>query len=129
MLTKFDEPIYGANRERVFRLFLTDYPDRAFITKDDIGKITGFLFAQRQKIGPWAADNHQDAKKLLTAALSLEYENNPRIIIPEENQAGIDLITQTGFTFQKSHTHMRRGGAAHPGNRSQIYGQASYGIG
>lgn len=128
-LGKFDERIYGANRECVFRILIQDYPERAFITRDEFGKITGYLFAQRQKIGPWVAGNHRDAEMLLNAALSLEYENGPRIIIPEENQAGIELITRTGFTFQKSHTHMRRGGLTHPGDRSQIYGQASYGIG
>jgi ribosomal-protein-alanine N-acetyltransferase len=125
----FDELVFGARRECMFELLVTDFPQRAFISHDQAGRVTGYLFAQAQKIGPWAAQEPVAALALLARAVSLEYEVAPRIITPEENGEAAELLIRSGFALRHPHLHMCRGGSGLPGRRDLIYGQASYGVG
>jgi hypothetical protein len=124
-----DVLVFGARRERLFELLFADFPQRAFIAYDRAGRVTGFLFAQSQKIGPWSADTPDAALALLARALELEYEVAPRVITPEENTEAVQLLTRAGFALRHPHLHMCKGGTGLPGRRERIYGQASYGVG
>jgi hypothetical protein len=125
----FDQPIFGARRERLFEILYADFPQRAFVSLDLSGQITGFLFAQYQKIGPWAAHTPEAALGLLARAVNLEYEITPRVITPEQNQEAAQLLIRSGFALGHPHLHMTKGGTGLPGRRDQIYGQTSYGLG
>ncbi len=128
-LVEFDAPIFGAQRPAVFESFLADLPDRAFIAHDAAGLIAGYLFAQRRLLGPWAARTAEDAEALLAAALPLQYESTPTVIVPGTNATAAPLLMSYGFSPQRVLRHMRRGGSAAPGRRALLFGQASFALG
>jgi predicted N-acetyltransferase YhbS len=129
-LVAFDTPIFGANRSGLFHLMLTDFPDRAFAVYNATGGMAGYLFAQTQRLGPWAACSAQDAETLLKAALTLTYRGVPLVIIPEANKAASDLLLgRYGFRHELTNRHMQRGLSTIPGRREAIYGQTSFAIG
>lgn len=128
-LTAFDTPIFGANRTPLFRALFKDFPERAFATYDRSGRMTGFIFVQPQRLGPWAARDPGDAESLLQAALTLSFDGPPVAVAPACNRAALDLLDRHGFTWARESRHMHRGALAIPGNRSAIYGLTSFAIG
>jgi hypothetical protein len=128
-LVAFDSPIFGAKREAVFAAYLDDFPERAFITRDETGRITGYLFAQFKSIGPWIAQGSTEAEALLVLALSLSFQRTPDVILPAANTKAIQLLTSYGFNQRHSYRHMRRGGTSSPVSCTFLYGQASPAIG
>jgi GNAT superfamily N-acetyltransferase len=128
-IVEYDTPIFGANRERVFQIYFHDLRNRAFVTHDENNQITGFIFAQTNRIGPWMASSVEDAESLLTMALNLEFETDPIILTPNENPDVHELLTRAGFSLKRSITHMRYGGDNHPQRRDAIWGLTSFAIG
>ena len=128
-LVGFDTPIFGANRESLFQALLKDFPDRAFAVFKSSGDMAGYLFAQFQRLGPWAADSPAGAEALLQAALTLSYHDVPLVITPAKNMAASDLLGRYGFRHAITNRHMQRGFSASPGRRTAIYGQTSFAIG
>jgi len=128
-LVDFDTPIFGGNRAALFRIMLTDFQGRALTVRDKAGQLSGYLFAQSRRLGPWVAQRPQDAKLLLQAAMSLPYEGAPIVIAPKMNTAAIELLERFGFQYTRSCRHMRRGGLDLPSQRGLIYGQTSFAIG
>jgi predicted N-acetyltransferase YhbS len=125
----FDAPIFGADRTRLFRAFLADFPGRAFASRDESGRVTGFLFAQHQRLGPWVAKGPRDAEALLQAALTLSFLGPPVAVSPGCNTAALDLLHRFGFYSKRESRHMHRGTATVPGDRTSIYGLTSFAIG
>ncbi len=128
-LTRFDTPIFGADRHAVLASYLEDDPARAFVTRDPAGEITGYLFAQAHFLGPWVARLPEQAEILLAAALDLPFVSGPSVVVPAANAAAIALLERHGFRRQRTLLHMRHGGTAVPSRRAAIYGQASLAIG
>ena len=128
-LADFDTPIFGANRAGLFRALLTDFPERGFAVYDESGDMAGYLFAQTQRLGPWAAHSPQDAETLLQAALTLTYKEVPLAIAPATNMAASDLLERYGFSHLLTNRHMQRGRSDIPGQCAAIYGQTSFAIG
>jgi GNAT superfamily N-acetyltransferase len=128
-LADFDCPIFGTDRAGLFHAMLTDFPDRGFAVYDGSGNMAGYLFAQTQRLGPWAARSSRDAEDLLEAALTLTYQGDPLVIAPGTNTAALDLLERFGFRYVLTNRHMQRGLATIPGQRAAIYGQTSFAIG
>jgi GNAT superfamily N-acetyltransferase len=128
-LVGFDAPIFGAERSAVFAAHLEAAPERAFVARDADGQISGYLFAQAQTLGPWVARTPAAAEALLKTALLLAFEGAPSALVPSSNADASTLLLRYGFSPQRSLRRMRWGGAAHPGQRSRLYGQASLAIG
>lgn len=128
-LSAFDTPIFGANRQEVFAAFLEEIPDRAFIVCDQTNQISGYLFAQSEKLGPWAANTPEAAETLLATALSLPFDNTVKAIVPSSNPSARELLIRYGFQEKRALSHMRRGGSASPGCCAMLYGMASFAIG
>lgn len=124
-----DTPIFGANRSVVLAAYLAEYPSRAFVVRDAGGRISGYLFAQIETIGPWVAGDRDSAEALLAAALLLQFEPAPRVLIPGANSSGSALLQRYGFSPQRTLRHMRRGGDGSPTRRELLYGQASFALG
>jgi GNAT superfamily N-acetyltransferase len=127
-LAAFDAPIFGAERGAVLTTFLGEFPDRAFVARDAAGALAGYLFAQPQTIGPWAARGPAEAEALLAVALALDFESAPRVLVPGANTHAAGLLLRYGFSPQRALRHMRRGSPV-AARRSLIYGQTSYAIG
>lgn len=128
-LVKFDEPLFGANRGRVFRIYQRDFPGRFLLVRDKKGRVAGFILVLNSKLGPWAARSVEDAEVLLQAALSFEFSRPVKVLYPSWNQEGISLLEKYGFQQVSELRHMIRGGKKPPGKRAQIYGQTSFAIG
>ena len=128
-LVDFDTPVFGAGRQCLFQVMLRDFPDRAFAVFNSSGNMTGYLFAQAQRLGPWAADSPAEAEALLQAALTLSYQDVPLAIAPETNTQASDLLGRYGFRLTLPNRHMQRGLSTTPGRRTAIYGQTSFAVG
>ena len=130
VLTRFDAPIFGAARPTVLTTYAAGDLARALVVRDDIGEIAGYLVAQGQTLGPWAARTSEDAEALLTHALQLPFEGGlTRVIVPSGNSEAARLLRRHGFGEPFALRHMRRGGTAAPGCPTMLYGQASFAIG
>jgi GNAT superfamily N-acetyltransferase len=128
-IAEFDAPIFGARRAAVFQRCYAWLNDRVFVTRNETGQVSGYLFAQTRSLGPWAAHRPQDAAALLAAALSLSYETPPVARVPSSNPIAAALLRDSGFQFVEALAHMRRGGDKTPGHREQLYSLASFAIG
>ncbi len=128
-LLTFDRELFGADRERLMRVYLADFRDRFLIKRDSQGKICGFLLAQPQRPGPWIARSIEDAADLLEAALSLPYEGEINVIAPAANPYAEALFEHYGFHFLRALPHMGWGRLPSPSQRQFIYGQTSFALG
>ncbi len=129
-LVDLDAPVFGARRTRVLGGLLTNLPGRGFATRDENGKLSGYLFAQPRRLGPWIAGRPQDAERLLQAALTLSYSAPILVTVPGMNKTSMNLLERYGFQLvNASHRHMRRGGSVLPSRRELIFGQMSFAIG
>src|SRR5512146_2007429 len=128
-IAAFDTPIFGADRTRVIDAYLAMLPQRAIVIRDEENQISGYLFAQARRLGPWAARRIEDAETMLRAALTLSFDQLPDVVVPGRNEAGMRLLEPFGFTSDRSMLHLRLGGAPPIGRRSQLYGLATPGIG
>ncbi len=128
-LVEFDTPIYGAARAALFQEFLAEFRERAFVTRDDAGRVTGCAIAQPRRIGPWVAQNVRDAEALLQAALMLDYDGAASVLVPSPNSSANEFLERYGFQFVRAQTHMWRGQVYPARQRALIYGQASFMVG
>ena len=128
-LTAFDKMLFGADRRTVFATLLNELPNRAFVARDRAGQIVGYLFAQSQKIGPWAANTATVAEALLLRVLSLSFDGAPRVLVPGANPIAKSLLSRYGFRQQRTLSHMRRGESAISGSRDLIYGMTNFALG
>ena len=128
-LAAFDAPIFGANRLSVFAVYLSELPDRAFVTYDEVGQITGYLFVQPAILGPWAASTPKAAEALLSMALQEPCDRVYCVLVPSANRAAANLLERYGFIQQRELSHMRRGEIAAPSQPEMLYGLGSFAIG
>ena len=128
-LVKYDTDAFGANRGRVLRALLTTFPERALMLRGEEGRMTGYVFAQENRIGPWVMQHSQDAETLLRAALSLPYSGTVSVVVPEVNREAVELLKRYGFETVRVNRHMGRGSGALPRQLRRIYGQTSLALG
>jgi len=124
-----DTAAFGHDRGAMLPGFLADYGERAFVHRNSLGVLDGYLIAQAFRIGPWVATSPAAAQDLLGAALALPYSDAPTVLIPRANAAGIALLANQGFAPQRSLRHMVRGVALTGDRRDLRYGQASFTLG
>lgn len=128
-LVKWDTDIFGADRRKVFQTLLDLFPGRAFIQRDEEGKLVGYIFAQSNRIGPWVMFQSRGAEELLQAALTLPYEETVSVIVPSLNREAIELLQRYGFERVRTNRHMARGSQKASGQRRKIYAQTSLAVG
>ena len=128
-LAAVDRVVFGDDRRKVFEALLSLHPGRGFLTRDPAGRITGYLFAVQNRIGPWVVLEPGAAEPLLVAALSLEYQACPSVVVPQECQAAAELLLKHGFTQLRSGWHMALEGRHPPAQRNLIFSQTSMGAG
>ena len=128
-LAEFDRPIFGADRRKLLHLFYDSFPGRWFLLRDRKRSITGYLCAQRGRIGPWISRSAATAELLLQAALALPFEEPVSVVVPSTNPEALDLLERHGFTRVRTNRHMGRGQDAAPSQRQIIFGQASLSLG
>jgi hypothetical protein len=129
-LVQWDTKIFGADRRKMFQVLLDVFPERSFVQRDEAGRLTGYLFAQKNRIGPWAMLQPGSAEELLRAALLLhDYEETVSVAVPSVNQDAIELLQHYGFERVRTNRHMWRGVEQYSGQRQRIYAQTSLAVG
>jgi ribosomal protein S18 acetylase RimI-like enzyme len=128
-LVQWDLNVFGADRRKVFQALLNTFPDRAFMLRDEQGRVEGYLFAQKSRIGPWVMLHPSQAEALLQAALALPYEEAVSVTVPAVNPEALALLQRYGFERVRTNRHMSRGGGAPPGQRQKVYAQTSLAVG
>lgn len=127
-LVETDAKIFGADRSRVFSALLQVYPERAFFSHDAYGRMTGYLFMQEKRIGPWVMLEPDDEEALLHAALSLDF-SEISAVVPENNQRALELLWSHDFEIVRMNRHMSRGLATAISQRDKVYAQTSLSLG
>lgn len=128
-LTAFDTRYFGADRATVFSVLWQAYPGCALVTRNKVGDITGYLFVQGQTLGPWVAEQADDAEALLLKALALFALEKPLVFVPGANTFAAELLARHGFRLLRTLRHMRRGDPIVQRDRTKIYGQVSFALG
>jgi GNAT superfamily N-acetyltransferase len=129
-LVAYDAPFFGAERAAVLEFYAARYPEHVFVAGDARSVPRGYLVARPAFLGPWVADTPEDAEGLLRAALSRSSPDDQLVVnVPAENTDALALLDRYGFTKRRSLVHMCRGEMPQPGDRTHIYGQASFAIG
>ena len=128
-LVQWDTDVFGANRRRVFQVLLDVFPERALMQRDEEGRLMGYVFAQKNRIGPWVMLQSCNAEELLRAALVLPYEETISVTVPAVNREAIELLQRYGFERVRTNRHMGRGVSGPPGQRQKIYAQTSLAVG
>lgn len=128
-IVSFDEPFFGAERAGLLRSFFDEYPSRSYVSRDEEGKINGFLVAQVRSIGPWVVCDSRSGENLLLAGLSCAFEDRPSVIVSSLNTECLQLLTRYGFDVNRSNRHMRMGREIVRGRSTAIFGQATMGFG
>jgi len=127
-LVAFDTPLFGADRKSVLRVMRRDFPAGTLATRDEMGRISGYIINRDGRLGPWMALDPASAERVLQAALALNMPDTPIATIPGMNRAGIQILERYGFTFKRSCRHMQRGLVGER-QRMHTYGLTSFAIG
>jgi predicted N-acetyltransferase YhbS len=125
----FDRPIFGADRSRLLSVLWSEHRTRCLVAHDGQGRVSGYLFARDPVLGPWAALDPAAAGALLSAALTLPFQNSPQVLVPRSNALAVELLGRFDFVERRQLRHMRRGGKKSPGIARRLYGQSSFGHG
>jgi len=128
-LAQEDRIIFGADRRKVFQTLLQNFPDRTFVLRDDRGRLEGWIFAQKFRIGPWVMLKPEKAELLLQVALGLPFERIISLTVPSSNQPAIDLLHRYGFERVRTNRRMARGAEKDPCQREKIWSQTSLAMG
>jgi GNAT superfamily N-acetyltransferase len=128
-LAHWDTGAFGADRRKVFKVLLDNSPRRAFIIRGEDGQPSGYLFAQRNRIGPWVMLQPNHTEELLQAALALPFDETISMNVPSVNREAIELARRYGFEMVRANQHMGRGAVGVPGQRQKIYSQTSLAVG
>jgi len=128
-IVALDAEAFGASRERLIARLVAELPGRCFGIRDEAGRLRAHVIAQRQRIGPAVAGSDRDAALLLETALSLPFQEPPRILVPRAHPTAAALLQRRGFTAPRFTRYMLRGTAVSPGRRSLILGLANYSVG
>lgn len=128
-LVEGDTQAFGADRSRVLEGLLRAYAGRAFMVQDNHRRPGGYLFAQSSRIGPWVMQRPEHAQALLCAALSLPFQGDISVVVPEPNHAAIELLQDYEFKKVRVNRHMGRGSRATPEQNQKIFAKASLAIG
>ncbi len=97
--------------------------------RDENGQISGYLFGQDTRIGPWVMRQPDKAENLFQAALSLPYQAAPSLAVPSVNPVAGDILHKYHFEKVRANLHMLRGTGGLPGDRRLIFAQASMALG
>jgi ribosomal protein S18 acetylase RimI-like enzyme len=128
-LIPVDTDVFGANRRKVFQVLVEAFPERAFMQRDEAGRLLGYIFAQNNRIGPCVMLQSGCAEELLRAALALPYEEPITVTVPAVNLEALKLLQRFGFERVRINRHMGRGINGPHGQREKIYAQTSLALG
>jgi GNAT superfamily N-acetyltransferase len=124
-----DRAAFGTDRARVLAAALRRWPERAFLARDARGRVTGWLLAQPDRLGPWIIADALAAEPLLAAALALPFTAPPSAGVPAANTAAARALEAAGFTPARHTRRMRRGPGEVGGRPALVWSHTTLGLG
>lgn len=97
-----DQRFFGANRGKMLRRVLQDFPDLCFVSRVG-GRIIGYIMAKRgeevYRIGPWICEpeHSEAASSLLRAVMNRASGEDIWVGVPEENEASVEMLKANGL--------------------------------
>lgn len=128
-LAPLDRAVFGADRRKSLQALLEAYPGRSYLQRNETGQVTGYLIAQKNRIGPWVMLQSGQAEALLQTALALTYEGALAVNPSSENKEIRELLARYGFEWMRSNKHMGWRVSGSHGRRQQVLSQASLALG
>ncbi len=107
----FDQQIIGANRRSLLKFLLNNFPNKSWILKNN-NQIKGFALGRNgtiyNQIGPVSATTTDEAKILITKALS-NLKGQPVVVdVPENKKELISWLTSLKFREQRYFIRMHK---------------------
>ena len=122
----FDRASFGGDRRALLAELAADEETRWHVTRDDHGRLDGYLLGRSQGPGPGAATDERSAHRLVRSAL--HPGERQKVLVPEVS-AYLGVFEGAGFVEQRRLTHMRFGELDLPGERHRLLAQRSYATG
>jgi predicted N-acetyltransferase YhbS len=127
-----DARAFGADRSRVLRRLLKDFPEFCFVAHIE-GSVTGYIMGRRRAaggwIGPWVCQPHashkSSAESLLKTALSAFCDQPVEIGFLEGNPFELNLLQRYGFQERPGSVRMRLGPDRYRGESENIFGMVA----
>lgn len=117
-IIKYDQQVFGANREQLIKYLYKNEPDNAWVIRQD-GKVCGLALGRKgarfYQAGPVLAKNTQDAMKLITISL-VGIKDQPIVVdVLEDKKELTDWLISLGFIIQRPFVRMYRNENPFPG--------------
>jgi GNAT superfamily N-acetyltransferase len=108
-IIKYDENIFGINRQYVLNTLLQNYPEKAFLIKRN-KKICGYIMGRDgirfNYLGPVFAHSEDDARALIGKALTSMNKKPVALDILEDKNGLAEWLQTAGFAIQRSFVRM-----------------------
>jgi GNAT superfamily N-acetyltransferase len=125
-IVAFDRGAFGGDRATLLRGLAGDPRAAWYATRRPDGRLSGYLLARGQLIGPAAAVDEASARRLVRAAV--DGRSDQRVLAPE-GSAYLETLLELGFVEQRRLAHMRIGELGLSQTRSRLLAQLSYATG
>jgi GNAT superfamily N-acetyltransferase len=122
----FDRASFGGDRRALLLELAADVESSWHVTRDEHGRLDGYLLGRKAGPGPGAAIDARSARLLVRSAL--DPSEQQKVLVPEVS-AYLGELEAAGFVEQRRLTHMRFGELELPGARQRLLAQRSYATG
>lgn len=125
-IARLDAPAFGADRSRLLAAYAREFPESAWVARDDGGRVRGFILVQDDSLGPWCAVDDRVAGQLLDMALG--GVTRP-LKIGVLHPLGVALLLERGLAPVRQLPRMRLGPPVSHGAGPMLLAHASYALG
>jgi GNAT superfamily N-acetyltransferase len=125
-VARFDAPAFGADRGRLLATYAREFAGSAWIARDVLGRVRGFLVLQGETLGPWSATDETVAGQLLDVGLD-GVRRSLRAGIADA--LGQRLLEARGLKRTRGLPRMRLGPAVGQASSPRLLAHASYAVG
>lgn len=122
----FDRASFGGDRRALLVELAADVESSWHVTRDEGGRLDGYLLGRSAGPGPGAAIDAHSARRLVRSAL--DPSEQQKVLVPDVS-AYLGELEAVGFVEQRRLTHMRFGEPELPGERHRLLAQRSYATG
>jgi GNAT superfamily N-acetyltransferase len=125
-VARFDAPAFGADRGRLLAAYAREFAGSAWVARDVLGRVRGFLVLQGETLGPWSATDETVAGQLLDVGL-----DGVRVSLRAgiTDALGQRLLEARGLQRTRGLPRMRLGPAVGQASCPRLLAHASYAVG
>jgi GNAT superfamily N-acetyltransferase len=125
-IVAFDRMAFGGDRRALLVELAADEESRWHVTREEDGRLAGYLLGRSQGPGPGAATDERSARRLVRSAI--DPSEHQKVLVPDVSSY-LEVFETLGFVEQRRLTHMRFGELELPGERRRLLAQRSYATG